>query len=235
VTGFHLNDHAPQFYCDKAVRFDIDFNLKAGIRRQLQDLGSFVTIPNLITITRLFLVPVVVWLIGAGQMGLAFWVFVIAGISDAVDGFIAKRFGQVSELGAYLDPLADKALLVSIYIALGFRGDIPPWLVITVVSRDVLIIGAVMLSWMMDRPVAMQPLNVSKANTTAQIVLASVVLGAQAFAVNNGNVIKVLVIVVAITTVWSAVAYLIEWTRHMAEPPIEPGDAGQASGGSADQ
>ena len=78
--------------------------------------------------------------------------FVLAGISDAVDGFLAKRFGMATELGAYLDPLADKALIVSIYLTLGINGDIPRWLVILVVSRDILIVGGIMLSWLMGRP-----------------------------------------------------------------------------------
>ena len=74
-------------------------------------------------------------------------------MSDAVDGFLAKRFGMASELGAYLDPLADKVLIVSIYVALGIAAMIPRWLVILVVSRDMLIVGGVMLSWLSDKPV----------------------------------------------------------------------------------
>ena len=76
------------------------------------------SIPNLITLARILLVPVVVWAIATGQMYFAFLLFLAAGISDAVDGFLAKRFGMKTELGAYLDPLADKVLIVSIYVAL---------------------------------------------------------------------------------------------------------------------
>ena len=78
---------------------------------------------------------------------------------------------MTTELGAYLDPLADKVLIVSIYVALGITGAIPRWLVILVVSRDIMIVGAVMLSWLVGRPVAVKPLLVSKLNTAAQIVL----------------------------------------------------------------
>lgn len=175
------------------------------------------TIPNLITLMRLFLVPVIIWLIGDGEYLAAFWVFVVAGVSDAVDGFIAKRFDVVSELGSYLDPIADKALLVSIYITLATVGQLPFWLVVAVVSRDVLIIGAVLLSWMMERPVAMQPLYISKTNTVAQIMLASVVLGALGFGLELGILRSVLVVATAVLTVLSAIAYLVEWLRHMAE------------------
>ena len=99
------------------------------------------------------------------QMLLAFLLFLAAGISDAVDGFLAKRFGMATELGAYLDPLADKALIVSIYVSLGIAEAIPRWLVILVVSRDFMIVGAFMLSWLIDRPVTVRPHPVSKLNT----------------------------------------------------------------------
>ncbi len=105
------------------------------------------TLPNLISILRLLLVPVIVTCIVSRNDQAAFWLFVAAGLSDAVDGFIARHFGLLSELGTYLDPLADKALLVSIYLSLGLTGSFPAWLVILVISRDILIIGAVILSW----------------------------------------------------------------------------------------
>src|SRR6202049_1937989 len=99
--------------------------------------GWLLSIPNLITLARILSVPVMVWAIASGEMLFAFVLFVVAGVSDAVDGYLAKRFGMTSELGAYLDPLADKALIVSIYIALGINEAIPRWLVILVVSRDI--------------------------------------------------------------------------------------------------
>src|SRR6187431_504207 len=134
------------------------------------------SIPNLITLGRILLVPVLVWAIISGEMQLAFLLFLVAGISDAIDGFLAKRFNMATVLGAYLDPLADKVLIVSIYVALGFVGALPAWLVILVVSRDIMIVGAVMLSWLIGRPVAIRPALVSKLNTAAQIVFATVKL-----------------------------------------------------------
>ena len=100
------------------------------------------SIPNIITLGRILLVPIIVWAIASNQMEIAFAVFIIAGVSDAVDGYLAKRFNMTSELGALLDPLADKALLVSIYIALGIWGAVPRWIVILVVSRDLMIFHA---------------------------------------------------------------------------------------------
>ena len=133
-------------------------------------------IPNALTLARIILVPLIVWLIITHEMAAAFVLFLLAGLSDAADGYLAKRFGWHTELGAYLDPIADKALLVSIYVTLGFANHLPVWLVIAVVSRDILIIGAFILSWILSRPVTVYPLLVSKANTLAQLVLASIVL-----------------------------------------------------------
>ncbi|WP_439499816.1 CDP-alcohol phosphatidyltransferase family protein [Bosea sp. (in: a-proteobacteria)] len=174
------------------------------------------TLPNLITIGRLFLVPLVVVMIINGRWQMAFIAFVAAGISDAVDGFLAKRFGMASELGAYLDPVADKALIVSIYITLAMIGVIPVWLVILVVSRDIMIVAAVILSWVMANPVEIAPFVVSKLNTAAQLIFAALVLGSNAFGIDPGPATQVGQLVVAILTVGSMAAYLAFWLRHMA-------------------
>jgi cardiolipin synthase len=173
------------------------------------------SIPNFITIGRILLVPVVVWAIGSGQMLVAFVLFVVAGVSDGVDGFLAKRFGMASELGAFLDPIADKALLVSIYIALGVAEALPRWLVILVVSRDILIVGGVMLSWVVDKPISVKPHFVSKLNTAAQIILAGLVLGLLGLQLNADGLVAVVTAVVASLTLLSAALYVAEWIRHM--------------------
>lgn len=173
-------------------------------------------IPNVITVGRIFLVPLVVWLIIVGRMEAAFIVFMVAGLSDALDGFLAKRFGWQSVLGAYLDPVADKALLVSIYVSLGYFAHLPAWLVIAVVSRDLLIIGAILLSWILGRPVEVHPLFISKANTVSQIVLAAVVLGDLAFHFIPGGLVDLLTWIAGALTVLSAAAYLKTWLSHMA-------------------
>jgi cardiolipin synthase len=177
--------------------------------------GTGLNLPNLITIARILLVPVIVWAIGSGEMLFAFLLFLAAGISDAVDGFLAKRFGMTSEFGAYLDPLADKALIVSIYIALGVSETLPRWLVILVVSRDIMIVAAVMFSWFVGRPVTMKPLVVSKANTVAQIALAMLVLASLGLELNFAWLIDLAVAAVAVLTLVSIAAYVREWVRHM--------------------
>jgi cardiolipin synthase len=148
-------------------------------------------------------------------MGVAFVLFLAAGISDAVDGFLAKRFGMATELGAYLDPLADKAMLVSIYVALGITDAVPRWLVILVVSRDIMIVSAVMLSWLVDKPVPLRPLPVSKLNTVAQIALACVVMAALGFEFDASTAVTALTALVTALTLLSIAFYVAEWVRHM--------------------
>ena len=184
----------------------------------LREPGLALSIPNLITLARILMVPVVVWAIASHTMWLAFVLFLVAGVSDAVDGFLAKRFGMTTELGAYLDPLADKALIVSIYLTLGINGDIPPWLVILVVSRDILIVGGIILSWLMDNPLKIKPLWVSKLNTVAQIAFACVVLGSLSANLQVPTLRLVLMGAVAVLTLLSIGAYLNEWVRHMNAP-----------------
>lgn len=192
------------------------------------------SIPNLITLGRVILVPVVFWLLVTNQMTAAFLVFIVAGVSDAVDGYLAKRFDWATELGAYLDPLADKLLIVCIFVALGVRGELPSWLVIAVVSRDILIVIGIVLSWFMGHPVAIKPLALSKANTLAQIVLAAVVLADEAFSLNFDHVRLVLVWLTAALTVGSLAAYLDAWLRHMSghEATSEPAPRAGSGGGA---
>ncbi len=172
-------------------------------------------IPNFITLGRAISVPVIFWLLVNGHSRAAFFVFLIAGLSDAVDGFLAKRFNWRTELGAYLDPLADKALIVSIYIALAVSQEIPLWLVVAVVSRDILILLAVLLSWVMDQPLRIRPLVISKLNTAAQLILATTVLGDEAFGLGLEQVRYVLVWITGTLTLLSLAAYLKTWILHM--------------------
>ncbi|HUR43469.1 MAG TPA: CDP-alcohol phosphatidyltransferase family protein [Aestuariivirga sp.] len=173
-------------------------------------------LPNLITIARILLVPFTVWLIISDAYGFAFLAFVAAGVSDGVDGYIARRYNLRTELGSYLDPVADKALLVSVFVTLGLLKMLPPWLIILVVSRDVLIVGAFILSWLMDRPLKAKPSMLSKINTTGQIVLVVVVLGAASFQLALGLWLIAGMAVVAVLTTASGAHYLLEWVRHMA-------------------
>ncbi|MCB1521472.1 MAG: CDP-alcohol phosphatidyltransferase family protein [Hyphomicrobiaceae bacterium] len=179
------------------------------------------SIPNLITLGRVILVPIVFWLLLTGEMKAAFIFFVVAGISDGVDGYLAKRFGWTTELGAYLDPLADKLLLVCIYIALGVAGELPSWLVIAVVTRDVLIVMGVVLAWVLGNPVVIHPLLVSKTNTVAQIVLAALVMADDGFDLGLDGVRDVLIWITAALIIASLAAYLRAWITHMSSDEAE--------------
>ncbi len=172
---------------------------------------------NLLTLLRFCLVPVVIVAIVNKQWTLAFVLFVTAGVTDAVDGFIARHFNMRTELGAYLDPLADKALLVSIYITLAIGSIIPSWIAVLVVSRDIMIVGAVIVSWIMDNPVEINPLKLSKANTLAQISFAALMLSVLAFSLEIPSIVSIGLAVVMILTLASMAAYFATWFRHMAD------------------
>ena len=178
-------------------------------------------LPNLISLARLMSTPVVIWLILTDATMLAFWVFFIAAISDAVDGFIAKRFGSATVLGAYLDALADKALLVSVYVALGAVGHLPLCLVLLVVFRDLLIVGGALLLWLLASSFRIKPLMISKVNTVAQIVLAMTVLGRLGFGMTVEGVELIQIYVVAATTLVSGASYMMGWMRIIGQAEIE--------------
>lgn len=184
-------------------------------------------LPNVITLGRIILVPLIFWLLVSGRTQAAFLVFVCAGVSDAVDGYIAKRFKLQTELGAYLDPLADKLLIVSIYVALGVAQKLPSWLVIAVVSRDILIVVGVLLAWLMGNPLGIKPRTVSKANTASQIVLAATVLADEGFQLGAGQLRLGLIWLTAVLTLASLVAYIRDWFTHMGTAPAEAANAGQ--------
>jgi cardiolipin synthase len=127
------------------------------------------TIPNLFTIFRVLLVPIfIIYIINDRSMG-SLIIFLIASISDAMDGFIARIFHQKSDLGAHLDPLADKILLVSAYVTLAVLRMIPPWLAILIISRDVIILLGVLVLYLNRHPVKVHPSLLSKSTTCLQI------------------------------------------------------------------
>ena len=169
-------------------------------------------LPNLITFARICCVPVIVWLIVNNHLLASFWVTLAAGLSDAADGIIAKRFNRVTELGTYLDPIADKALLMCLFIALGHQGYIEVWLVILVVFRDVLIIGGALLFHTITHSLTMEPLKISKVNTATQLVLVVGVLGIEGYQFEAGNVVDILTLIVALTTISSGAAYVYVWS-----------------------
>ncbi len=165
-------------------------------------------LPNAISLARFLCVPVVVWLIVAGRPQVAFALFVLAGLSDAVDGWLAKRFDRTTALGEHLDAIADKTLIVAVFATLGVSGLLPAWLVILVLFRDFLIVGGWLLLTATAGARRFRPAWTSKVNTAAQIALATTVLAEQAFAATPPELAELLVPVVAATTLASGAVYL---------------------------
>ncbi|GMR17950.1 MAG: CDP-alcohol phosphatidyltransferase family protein [Gammaproteobacteria bacterium] len=180
----------------------------------------FQHLPNAITISRLFLVPLLILALRAQDYFTGLLLFLVAGISDALDGFIAKRFDSVSRLGAILDPVADKALLISAYVMLAVVGDVPFWLSLTVVFRDLLIIGGYLVVISMMGPVEMQPSYLSKFNTLMQIVLIVAILAQNAAGLDFPVMTLVLIYTVLITTVASGAHYLWLWLVKREINPV---------------
>ncbi|MBV9782379.1 MAG: CDP-alcohol phosphatidyltransferase family protein [Acidisphaera sp.] len=183
----------------------------AGVRAGTAS-AAFVTLPNVITFARLCAVPAAVWLVLRYDMAIAFWLFVAAGASDAVDGWLARRGGGGSTVGAVLDPMADKALLVTMYVALASVHVLPDWLAILVVFRDVVIVGGVLVLAVLGLPVAIRPLYVSKLNTLLQIVLVATALLIAGFCPPQNSVAPLLLLaliwLVAASTLASGAAYV---------------------------
>lgn len=173
-------------------------------------------IANIITVARLLAVPAVLYCLLHGDMRAAFYIFLFAGISDAVDGALARLLDQRTELGAWMDPLADKLLMVSVFVMLAWLGFIPDWLVFLAVTRDLLIVGGFIVSTLIGNPIRVKPLMVSKANTAAQIVLVVLVLSNQAFALGLAMPLAAMLVITALLTFASGASYLVVWMRHIA-------------------
>jgi len=172
---------------------------------------SLSQLPNLITAGRILLVPVLIYFLHEHQYGAALIVFLVAGLSDGLDGFIAKRWGYTSRTGAILDPVADKLLMVSAYVMLAFVHKLPFWLVLAVVSRDALIVGGYLVYTSIHGPVHMRPSLISKLNTVLQIALVLAVLSASSLAWPPAGWLDPLGWAVLITTVFSGLHYLWIW------------------------
>ena len=171
-------------------------------------------IPNLITVMRILLVVPIAWALLQQQYLLALVLFFVAGVSDGLDGFLAKQFGWTSRLGALLDPLADKALLVTCYAALTWVGLLPLWLLVLVVARDLTIVaGAVIYNYRIERLEAF-PTLISKFNTVLQILLVLIIIIQQLVDWIAPIWVTALIYAVSVSVVWSGLDYVITWSRR---------------------
>ncbi len=169
--------------------------------------SAILTVPNAISLARLCAVPATVWLVVIGALRAGFCLFLAAGLSDALDGYLARR-GARTNLGAVLDPLADKLLLVSVTIVLAAIARLPDWLAILVVFRDVLIVGGALVLNFLGHYVTIRPLLLSKINTAALVTLLAFVLMQAGFGFIMPGLTGVLIVLVAATTIGSGALYV---------------------------
>lgn len=174
------------------------------------------TIPNLITTLRIILVPIfIIYLINERFLE-AVTVFVLAGLSDGVDGLLARLLNQKSRLGAFLDPLADKFLLIAAFVILASRGFIPVWLTVTVITRDILILLGVLILFLTKQDIVIKPSILSKVNTCLQLVTVFMVLVGNHFNLFS-SIIPIIYISTGVSTIASGLHYMRSWFQMMGE------------------
>jgi cardiolipin synthase len=192
-----------------------------------------ITIPNLLSLLRLALTPLFLISVVNGRPGVALLIFAFAGVTDALDGFIARRYGLQSRLGAYLDPVADKLLLTCAYVVLAIPGLhhgvlIPAWITVMVIARDVIIVGVALVLYLATGRSRFPPTFISKVNTIVQLVTAILVLASGVWRVLQ-PVAEWAVWGVALTTFASGISYIFLVNQMAGEPPSE-GTAGPPGG-----
>jgi cardiolipin synthase (CMP-forming) len=176
-------------------------------------------LPNLICLVRLALIWPTVTALQAGEYRTALALFVFAAASDGLDGYLAKRFNWTSELGKFLDPLADKLLIVTVFIEAAWLALVPWWITAAVVARDVMIGLGALIYRLWFGPLRGRPTRLSKVNTGAQLLYVSLVLLNAAFGVPPGEVLAAMALLTLLTTVLSGVHYLQIFTRRAWAQP----------------
>ena len=169
-------------------------------------------LPNGISLLRILAVPLTVYLLLSQEIAAAFWVIIVAGVSDGLDGYLAKRLNAVTRIGTYLDPLADKTMLIAVCLCLAHLGFLPCWIIALAILRDLLILGGVLLSNILELELNVDPILISKLNTVLQIFMVSFALGHEALGWDLLQAVSALVYLVAFTTVVSGTLYLARWT-----------------------
>jgi len=173
-------------------------------------------VPNFLTALRLCAAPLTAYLILSGIDGGALAVFAFAGLSDALDGYLARRLSLNSRFGAYLDPAADKLLMLASFVTLTMMHAVPFWLTALVIGRDIAIVACVGLAWLLAIPLRIAPLLIGKASTVVQVAFIALVLLLRAIDIDNPQAVEVAVLATAAVTLASWLAYGQLWFRAMA-------------------
>lgn len=184
-----------------------------GAGRRNERLVPMLTVPNILTLLRLALVPVVGYLLAVESYGWALWLFLVAALTDLLDGYIARRFKLVSKLGATLDPVADKLNVLVVTVLLAWQALIPFWLALAIVARDVVIAGGAVAYHVLIGPVKMAPTLLSKINTFIEFALLVLVMAAAARRIESAAWLTPLFPVVLATVVASGAQYVWLWGR----------------------
>lgn len=171
-------------------------------------------LPNAISLLRIALIVPILLLILDGTFGWALALFLLAGFSDGLDGYLAKRFDWHTRLGALLDPVADKLLVAGLFITLAYTQDIPVWLAAVVILRDVVIVAGATVYNFFVRPVQGEPTRVSKLNTSLQLLFLLFVISRAGFDWPEPITLTVLGAAVLVTVVISGVDYVWSWSRR---------------------
>ncbi len=180
-------------------------------------MSSLFTIPNILGFFRIVSAPLVALLVLEDNYQAAFWLFVVAGLTDAIDGPIARRMKITNQFGLFLDPIADKLLVNAAYLSVAFAGLLPLWVALLVFSRDALIGACFAVSTMTGREVVVDPVRLSKTNTGLQILLVSLALGGVVFDLPLEKVVRILSLVVAVTTTLSGLVYFGRWLNSFSK------------------
>jgi len=179
--------------------------------------SAVLNIPNIITVARVLLVPVLIYFLLGQAYAAALLVFTVAAVSDAVDGFLARRFNQFTRFGAVMDPLADKAILLSAVVVLGWSGLLPPWLAAAIVARDILIVGGALAYHWLAGSVDMAPSLLSKLNTFLQFGLICLLMANAAGMFDISAWLPALFVLVLLSTAASGAHYVWVWGRKAVE------------------
>ncbi len=171
-------------------------------------------LPNAISILRIALIPPILLLLLNGEFGWALALFFVAGFSDGLDGYLAVRFNWRSRLGGLLDPTADKLLITGLFITLAYMGQIPIWLAVIVILRDLVIVGGAVAYNFIVKPVPGEPTRISKLNTALQMLFVLFVLSRAGFDWPADITITVLGAAILVTVVISGVDYVLQWSRR---------------------
>jgi cardiolipin synthase (CMP-forming) len=173
--------------------------------------GILRQVPNTLSMLRLAAAPVAAILILKEADVAAFVLFLCAGISDALDGYLAKKFSLVSQFGAWIDPAADKLLMLASFVALTLVGAMPLWLTVAVVGRDILIVLGVLSAKAMGAPLEVKPLIAGKLSTVVQVAYVALILALLAFDLSAPELVLAGAGLTAFLAVWSFLAYAGVW------------------------